>query len=69
MKREDYNVPILCGFVWCHGYKDFSAYEINSLSQEDREKIEKILLKYETDGSSVRNCWDEKFSDVFSELY
>jgi hypothetical protein len=62
------NDNILCGFVWCHGDKDFSAWEVE-LRHEDREAIEKILSKYETEGSSERNVWDSKFSDVFAEKY
>lgn len=64
----EYKIPIICGFVWCHGNKDFSAYEVN-LKEEDRNAIEKILMKYETNGTSERNVWDSKFSDVFSENY
>jgi len=60
--------PILCGFVWCHGNKDFSAYEVQ-LAKKDRDAIEKILSKYETDGSSERNVWERKFSDVFCSEY
>ena len=60
--------PVLCGFVWCHGNKDFSAYEVQ-LNKKDRDAIEQILAKYETDGSSERNVWDSKFSDVFCEEY
>jgi len=60
--------PVLCGFVWCHGNKDFSAYEVN-ISKEDREAIEAILSKYQDDSTSERNCWDSKFSDVFMEEY
>lgn len=58
----------LCGFVWCHGARDFSAWEVQ-LRKEDRDAIEQILAKYETDGTSERNVWDRKFSDVFCENY
>lgn len=60
--------PVLCGFVWCHSNKDFSLYEV-SLKPEDREKIESILAKYETCGTSERNVWNREFSDVFCEEY
>ena len=60
--------PVLCGFVWCHGNKDFEAFEVN-LKKQDRDTIEAILSKYDTSGTSVRNVWDSKFSDVFSEIY
>ena len=62
------NEPILCGFVWCDGYRDFEAWEV-SLSKEDRDAIEQILVKYDTKGSSLRNCWDSKFNDVFFDDY
>lgn len=67
-KEKEEKDPVLCGFVWCHGKKDFSAYEIE-LKQEDRDAIEEILAKYETDGTSERNVWERKFSDVFCEEY
>ena len=60
--------PVLCGFVYCHGEKDLSCWEVNIL-KEDQQKIEEILAKYETNGSSTRNVWDAKFSDVIGEEY
>ena len=60
--------PILCGFVWCHGNKDFSCWEIE-LSEDDRRQIEVILSDYEWQGTSERSVWDRKFSDVFREEY
>ena len=60
--------PTLCGFVWCHGEKDFSAWEV-ALKPEDQEAIEKILDKYAMDGSSERNVWDSKFRDIFNTRY
>lgn len=60
--------PVLCGFVYCHGNKDFSAWEVQ-LKKEDREAIERILSAYVIDGTSERNAWDCKISDVFSEEY
>lgn len=56
--------PILCGFVWKHGEKDYSAWQVE-LSEEDQTALEEILYKYEADGCSVRNCIDLQFSDVF----
>ena len=67
-KEKKEKNPVLCGFVWCHGKKDFSAYEVE-LKQEDRDAIEEILAKYETNGTSERNVWERKFSDVFCEEY
>ena len=58
------NQITLCGFVYQHDEKDFSAWQVE-LSKEDREKIEKILAKYETEGCSVRNVYDSKFNEVF----
>lgn len=61
--------PVLCGFVWCHGKKDFGVWETNSISNDDRKKIEKILEKYVNEGTSVRSAWDDKISDLFAEEY
>ena len=60
---------ILCGFVWCHGRKDFSFWETDSLSMEDRAAIEAILSKYEAEGSSERRCWDRRICDMMIEEY
>lgn len=60
--------PVLCGFVWCHGKRDFGVWEGN-ISPEDQAAIEAILEKYADTGTSERNCWDRKFSDVFCEEY
>ena len=58
----------LCGFVWCHGNKDFTVYETDAISTEDQAKIEEILAKYDTTGTSERG-WDFKIEDVFCEQY
>lgn len=60
--------PVLCGFVWCHGFKDFSVYEID-LTEEDQNAIETILEKYREFGTSERNCYDSTFHDVFHAEY
>lgn len=59
----------LCGFVWCHGNKDFGVWETDAISAEDQAKIEEILAKYDTTGTSERSAWDSKISDLFSEEY
>ena len=59
----------LCGIVWCHGNKDFGVWETNAISEEDQAKIEEILVKYDTTGTSERSAWDSKISDLFSEEY
>ena len=59
----------LCGFVWCHGPNDFSVWETDRISKEDQSKIETILSKYDTDGTSERGDLDRKMSDLFSESY
>ena len=59
----------LCGMVWCHGNKDFGVWETDAISEEDQAKIEEILAKYDTTGTSERNAWDSKISDLFSEEY
>lgn len=60
--------PVLCGFVRCHGNRDFSLHEVE-LSKADAEAIEKILAKYETEGSSVRNAWEERLCDSMMPEY
>lgn len=67
-EETEKDVPVLCGFVWCHGKRDFSLYEV-SMSREDRDAIETILRKYECDGTSVRNAWEERLCDVMVEDY
>lgn len=59
----------LCGFVWCHGNKDFGVWETDAISAEDQAKIEEILAKYDTTGTSERSAWDSKISELFSEKY
>ena len=59
----------LCGIVWCHGRKDFGVWETDAISEEDQAKIEEILAKYDTTGTSERSAWDSKISDLFSEEY
>ena len=62
-KEASYD-PVLCGFVWSHGDKDLSAWQVD-LSEEDATIIEGILEKYNHQGCSVRNCYNSKFSEVF----
>ena len=59
----------LCGIVWCHGNRDFGVWETDAISEEDQRKIEEILAKYDTTGTSERSAWDSKISDLFSEEY
>ena len=59
----------LCGIVWCHGNKDFGVWETDAISAEDQAKIEEILAKYDTTGTSERSAWNSKISDLFSEEY
>lgn len=59
---------VLCGFVYCHGNKDFSCWEVG-LPETVNTQIQEILSKFELDGTSERNVWDMKFSDVLSEEY
>ena len=60
---------MLCGFVWCQGFKNFSVLETDALSKEDREKIEEILAKYDTEGTSTSGVWNERFSELFRTEY
>ena len=59
----------ICGIVRCYGNKDFDVWETGDISEEDQKKIDEILAKYNTSGTSVRSAWDMSFKDVFSEEY
>lgn len=65
---NEYDEAVLCGFVWCHGKEDFSAWEVE-ITKQDQESIEKILSKYAIKGTSERNCYNSRFSDVFCDCY
>ena len=45
--------PNFVGFIFEHNIDDLSLWLIN-LSEEDRQAIEEILMKYVTDGFSIR---------------
>ena len=64
LKNIPYDEPLLCGFVFKHGDKDFSGWQVE-LSKEDEDRIMDILQKYEVEGCSVRNVYDCKFNEVF----
>ena len=53
----------LIGFIFEHGEDDKSIY-IVELSEEDRNTIETILLKYETKGFSVRGGISNAFLGI-----
>lgn len=61
--------PVLCGFIWCHGFHNFAVWETDAISAEDRTKIEEILNKYVNYGTSVGNVYEESFSELFREEY
>ena len=49
----------LVGFVFEEGDEDWSLWLNDGLSKEDNDAITAILRKYEHDGYSVRNVYDE----------
>lgn len=49
----------LIGFVFKHGDKDYSLWETDAISTEDQRKINQILEKYDTTGTSIRNCYEQ----------
>ena len=53
----------LIGFIYEHGNDDKSIH-IVELSEEDRKTIEEILLKYETEGFSVRGGITNQFLGI-----
>ena len=65
MKEKD---PVLCGFVWCHGNKDFSVWEAK-LPDDVIKQIEAILENYSSYGTSERNAYGSKIKDIFSSEY
>lgn len=54
----------LVGFIHRYGANDFSIWNVQ-LSDEDKESIEAILAKYETEGFSVRGSLQVKLEEAF----
>lgn len=54
----------LVGFIHRYGANDFSIWNVQ-LSDEDKESIEAILAKYETEGFSVRGNLQVKLEEAF----
>ena len=67
--KGDGDMSKLCGFVWCYGNKDFEVWETDAISVEDQAKIEEILSKYDTTGTSERSAWIREIKDLFCEEY
>ena len=67
--KGDGDMSKLCGFVWCYGNKDFEVWETDAISAEDQAKIEEILSKYDTTGTSERSAWIREIKDLFCEEY
>ena len=63
-KRDKEIDPVLCGFVFCHGKKDYSVCQME-LAQEIQRKIEDILEDYINDGCSVRNAYEYTIKEMF----
>lgn len=49
----------IVGFVFEHGAEDYSLWETDAISDEDQQKLYEILQKYDTTGTSVRNCYKQ----------
>ena len=43
----------LIGFIWQHGDDDYSTWKVE-LSDEDMAAVMDVLVRYETEGYSVR---------------
>ena len=54
----------LVGFIHRYGANDFSIWNVQ-LSDEDKESIEAILAKYETEGFSVLGNLQVKLEEAF----
>lgn len=56
---------MICGIMMQYGNgNDFSFWNGFSLSDEDNETIQKILMKYDTEGCSVRGTWEGVVEDI-----
>ena len=44
----------ISGIIFQHGNDDYGLWEGFHLSKEDEDAIQKILMKYDTEGYSVR---------------
>ena len=60
---------VLCGFIFCHGYKDFSVWQTDAISNEDMKTILTILQKYENEGTSDRDVYCEYVGDCVQDDY
>lgn len=49
----------LVGFVFEYGPEDYSLWETDAITDEDQKVLWEILQKYDTTGSSVRNCYEQ----------
>lgn len=55
----------IVGIMFQHGNgNDFGYWNGFSLSEEDNEAIQKILMKYDTEGCSVRGTLEEVVEDM-----
>lgn len=49
----------ICGIIFEHGQNDFGLWEGFSLSEEEENAIQQILMKHDTEGCSVRGTKQE----------
>lgn len=56
-KRED--IPQIVGVVHSYGDEDMSLWITDHISQSDQDAISEILEKYNSDGCSIRNCYEQ----------
>lgn len=54
----------ICGIIIEHGNNDFGLWEEFNLSEEDENAIWNILLKYDTEGCSVRGTRKEIAEEI-----
>ena len=56
--------PRICGFVIRHGDKDFESWQVE-LPDDVLDKLYDILIPYQNQGCSVRDCSDMKIEELF----
>ena len=58
--------PRICAIIFEHGNDDYGIWEGFHLSEEDENAIQQILMKYETEGCSLRGTRKE-IANEFAE--
>ena len=57
--NNDSDIIKITGIIIKHGKNDYGLWEGFNLSEEDQNTIQQILMKYDTEGYSVRGTREE----------